>query len=112
MTMPASDLLLGFLCAGVALVLLSVRVVLGRRASPVARPKEPRPLLSSALARLFPAALHTFSLLGFLCTVGATLMLPWAVSLSTTETPGLVSGLTVAALLAIGILYALKTMSK
>ncbi len=110
--MPASDLFFGFLCASVTLWLLSVRVILGRRASPVARSKESRPLLSSALARLSPTALHTLLLVGFLCAVGATLVLPWAVSLSLTGTPGLVSGLIFAALLAIGVLYASKTMSE
>jgi len=110
--MPASDLFLGFFCAGVTLWLLSVRVILSHRASPGAQSEQPRPLLSSALASLFPAALHTFLLIGFLCTVGVTLMLPWAVSLSLTGTPGLVPGLTFAALLATGILYASKTIGK
>jgi NADH:ubiquinone oxidoreductase subunit 3 (subunit A) len=110
--MPANDLFWGFLCAGVTLGLLSVRVILGRRASPVARCKEARPLLSSALARLFPATLHTLLLLGFLCAVGATLMLPWAVSLSVTGPTGLVLGLIFAALPAVGVLYARKTMSE
>ena len=110
--MPASDLLYGFLCAGTTLWLLCVRVILARRAPPVARSQESRPLLSSALARHSPIALHTLLLLGFLCTLGAMLMLPWAVSLPLTGTPGLLSGLVFAALLAIGVLYISKTMSK
>jgi NADH:ubiquinone oxidoreductase subunit 3 (subunit A) len=110
--MPASDLLFGFLCSGVTLWLLSVRVILGRRASPVVRSQESRPLLSSALARFYPVVLHTLLLLGFLCTLGATLMLPWAVSLPLTGTPGLVPGLVFVVLLVIGVLYVLKTMSE
>lgn len=110
--MPASDLFFGFLCAGVTLWLLGVRVIVGRRASPVARTKKPRPLLSSALASLFPTELHTLLLVGFLCTMGAILVLPWAVSLSLTETPGLVPGLIFSALLAIGVLYASKMMGE
>ena len=108
--MSASDLFLGLLSAGVTLWLLSVRVILGRRAPPDTRLEQPRPLLSSTLDRLSPAVLLTFLLLGFLCAVGATLALPWAVSLSLTGTPGLVSGLIFISLPVIGILYAAKMM--